>query len=385
MTSEAFKLWQRLEDEVGSGEQVSLSENAILVALDEKVDEIGPAISELRRLEIIRAASNEELQTLASGKSHRGRYWIWQSTSGHTELFRVVQSPVQYRIALLSQRELFRRRSSEISHQIKEDRETFLQRFGDATKQKNLLQEPLKMLGSVDGEAIPSLEDLGFSEIDIKNLERCIRGRLRGRKLRLNDLNDSSAIDSFLFSPDCQPSLSNSEIVSRDYISPLLGKSDMIMGLILFGGIQSLNHFHTDVRFAPFLRLVVDSARKRDFELHREKLSNEIDMIDRTFRDNEAELYAQISDLNAALQQVESELSELPVAQPKVKVSPRESILKSVQRDVWRRDQGKCVICASQRQLHFDHVIPVIKGGSNTARNTQLLCETCNLRKGAKI
>ena len=264
MTSEAFKLWQLLEDEVGSGEQVSLSENAILVALDEKVNEIGPAISELRRLEIIRAASNEELQTLASGKSHRGRYWIWQSTSGHTELFRVVQSPVQYRIALLSQRELIRRRSSEISHQINEDRETFLQRFGDATKQKNLLQEPSKMLQSTDGGAILSLEDLGFSEIDIKSLEYCIKGALGRQKLRLNDLNDSSAVDSFISSLDRQPKLSNSAIISRDYVSLLLGVDDNIMSWILFErAFPNYNDFRADVRFAPFLRLVVDSLRKR--------------------------------------------------------------------------------------------------------------------------
>ena len=32
----------------------------------------------------------------------------------------------------------------------------------------------------------------------------------------------------------------------------------------------------------------------------------------------------------------------------------------------------------------FDH-IPVSKGGSNTARNLELRCETCNRRKGATI
>ena len=56
-------------------------------------------------------------------------------------------------------------------------------------------------------------------------------------------------------------------------------------------------------------------------------------------------------------------------------------IPKKVQREVWRRDQGKCVECGSKENLEFDHIIPFSKGGSNTARNIQLLCENCNRKK----
>jgi len=48
---------------------------------------------------------------------------------------------------------------------------------------------------------------------------------------------------------------------------------------------------------------------------------------------------------------------------------------------VWNRDSGKCVKCGSKENLEFDHIIPVSKGGSSTARNIQLLCEQCNRSK----
>lgn len=61
--------------------------------------------------------------------------------------------------------------------------------------------------------------------------------------------------------------------------------------------------------------------------------------------------------------------------------SSREPIAEEVRMYVWRRDGGKCVKCGSQRNLEFDHIIPVSKGGSNTERNIQLLCEACNRQK----
>jgi len=63
----------------------------------------------------------------------------------------------------------------------------------------------------------------------------------------------------------------------------------------------------------------------------------------------------------------------------------REAIPDDVKLVVWKRDGGKCVQCGSRSNLEYDHVIPVAKGGSNTARNIQLLCESCNRAKGANI
>ena len=63
----------------------------------------------------------------------------------------------------------------------------------------------------------------------------------------------------------------------------------------------------------------------------------------------------------------------------------REPIPEPVRHEVWRRDQGRCVDCGSRSKLEFDHIIPWSQGGSNTARNLELRCESCNRKKGADV
>jgi hypothetical protein len=52
---------------------------------------------------------------------------------------------------------------------------------------------------------------------------------------------------------------------------------------------------------------------------------------------------------------------------------------------VWTRDGGACVRCGARTGLHFDHIIPLAKGGSDSAENIQILCQTCNLAKSDRI
>ena len=61
-------------------------------------------------------------------------------------------------------------------------------------------------------------------------------------------------------------------------------------------------------------------------------------------------------------------------------------IPSNIKVEVWQRDGGKCVICGSQKNLHYDHDIPFSKGGSSiTVENVRLLCAQHNLDKSAKI
>jgi hypothetical protein len=58
----------------------------------------------------------------------------------------------------------------------------------------------------------------------------------------------------------------------------------------------------------------------------------------------------------------------------------RTPIPETVKLVVWARDQGRCVRCGSTKNLHFDHIIPVSKGGGNSEQNVQILCERATSR-----
>lgn len=63
----------------------------------------------------------------------------------------------------------------------------------------------------------------------------------------------------------------------------------------------------------------------------------------------------------------------------------RVPIPSHIKEAVWKRDKQICVNCESDRDLEFDHIIPVSKGGSNSINNIQLLCQKCNRTKTNKI
>ncbi len=75
----------------------------------------------------------------------------------------------------------------------------------------------------------------------------------------------------------------------------------------------------------------------------------------------------------------------VPEAMMPYEKTTRETITKAMRTEVYRRDNGQCVECGSKEQLHFDHILPVAKGGTTAVCNLQLLCQSCNLAKGARI
>lgn len=48
-----------------------------------------------------------------------------------------------------------------------------------------------------------------------------------------------------------------------------------------------------------------------------------------------------------------------------------------------RKHMTKCAACGATENLEIDHVMPLALGGTSALKNLQMLCKTCNTRKGA--
>lgn len=57
---------------------------------------------------------------------------------------------------------------------------------------------------------------------------------------------------------------------------------------------------------------------------------------------------------------------------------------KKLRAEILRRFKFICVGCGETRNLTVDHIIPAIKGGSDSAENLQILCRSCNSKKGTR-
>ena len=52
---------------------------------------------------------------------------------------------------------------------------------------------------------------------------------------------------------------------------------------------------------------------------------------------------------------------------------------------VLSRDGRVCAYCGTDEgEMHIDHIIPRKAGGDHSLDNLQVLCKSCNLRKGAR-
>ncbi len=92
-----------------------------------------------------------------------------------------------------------------------------------------------------------------------------------------------------------------------------------------------------------------------------------------------------------------SEIEEIPEEYrnnfSKDGVLHRKNIPRWVQRAVFFRDRGLCVLCRKDLSgllsrwniENFDHIVPLVQGGLNDVTNIQLLCEECNKAKKGKV
>ena len=57
---------------------------------------------------------------------------------------------------------------------------------------------------------------------------------------------------------------------------------------------------------------------------------------------------------------------------------------KRLRKLVVERDGAFCATCGSETSLTIDHIVPVIRGGTDALENLRVLCQSCNSRKGAR-
>ena len=81
-----------------------------------------------------------------------------------------------------------------------------------------------------------------------------------------------------------------------------------------------------------------------------------------------------------------SEKQNVDIGRSNINFRRTRLIPSEVKKEVWRRDGGKCVLCESTENLHFDHDLPFSKGGTSlSAKNVRLLCMKHNLQKSGRI
>ncbi len=134
--------------------------------------------------------------------------------------------------------------------------------------------------------------------------------------------------------------------------------------------------------FASQQRIVIDEDSAKIIAEHSNgNLSQALNLLDKVGKYSEVRAQGIITAAVAkdAIKAFSPILS-IPLAERE-----RQPIPDSVKMYVWKRDNGRCVICGSQEKLEYDHIIPVSMGGSNTERNIQLLCEKHNRSKGANL
>ncbi len=94
--------------------------------------------------------------------------------------------------------------------------------------------------------------------------------------------------------------------------------------------------------------------------------------------------YGALLGLNLEAQNSPLRPPQAPVYQ-RLPAKRRAHLPRDVRIAVFNRGGGRCVECGADYRIRIDHIIPVSLGGSNHPDNLQVLCDRCNLQKGAKL
>jgi 5-methylcytosine-specific restriction endonuclease McrA len=127
--------------------------------------------------------------------------------------------------------------------------------------------------------------------------------------------------------------------------------------------------------------LLADSDRKY-YEFNKDKIKERSKQYRVTNKNEIAQYKLQYYKNNPMVRRIDSHRHRAKIKEVGGKLS------KGIATKLLNLQKGKCRICKikiTPKRMHLDHIIPITKGGPNTDNNIQLLCPTCNLKKGAKL
>ncbi|MDP2816038.1 MAG: HNH endonuclease [Rectinemataceae bacterium] len=84
------------------------------------------------------------------------------------------------------------------------------------------------------------------------------------------------------------------------------------------------------------------------------------------------------------------EITRAQLLEGNTDIPQRRSLPLDVRWQVLKRDNYCCVVCGANPaahhsvELHIDHIVPVIRGGTNDLSNLRTLCDQCNIGKGGE-
>ena len=103
----------------------------------------------------------------------------------------------------------------------------------------------------------------------------------------------------------------------------------------------------------------------------------------KTLKERISRLYSTVRKASRTFNRIDKIQKDIKFTIGNIKPAKRKHIPKAVRDAVMERDNYKCVYCASTNNPELDHNEAHANNGSDEIDNLQVLCRSCNRRKGA--
>jgi len=145
--------------------------------------------------------------------------------------------------------------------------------------------------------------------------------------------------------------------------------------------------------FESYFKLIKNPINKQILALEKENRKQQI-MIGKMVMDSSETINQLKKEIDIVKQEnyrLINERNDLQSKYNNLKKTPKKVVLTNIypvpkwmKKEVFKRDNYKCLACGTSENLTMDHIKPRSMGGLNDIDNLQTLCQHCNLSKGAK-